>query len=245
MMINEAYSQDVYIADFTNFVGKHGYDNLPCQGVMVGIQENGIIPSFIIHDERAYPFCVINNEHNPAVFKREDGSPASQCECIVCSERNDNRKGWLFFLELKYCEPKQRIIEYAMNYAMDEDMATSNALKEKKRKYEDEWRRQVDAFSSYLSYNKMFVDKLNSKIDKQDVAIDELRIGVRDKGYDLVKYREELNTQIDTLNRKAEQPDTVSFVKVTKRPCSNTRNINAVMNFSVLNLLKKSVNWRM
>ena len=108
MMISEGYSQDVYIADFTNFVGKPGYDNLPCQGVMVGIQENGIIPSFIIHDERAFPFSVINNEHNPAVFKREDGSPASQCECIVYSERNDNRKGWLFFLELKYCEPQNR-----------------------------------------------------------------------------------------------------------------------------------------
>ena len=108
MMISEGYSQDVYIADFTNFVGKPGYDNLPCQGVMVGIQENGIIPSFIIHDERAFPFSVINNEHNPAVFKREDGSSMTQCECIVYSERNDNRKGWLFFLELKYCEPKNR-----------------------------------------------------------------------------------------------------------------------------------------
>lgn len=127
----------------------------------------------------------------------------------------EQTRGWSdFFANIRsfnIVSPKQRIIEYAMNYAMDEDMATSNALKEKKRKYEDEWRRQVDAFSSYLSYNKMFVDKLNSKIDKQDVAIDELRIGVRDKGYDLVKYREELNTQIDTLNRKAEQPDTVSF----------------------------------
>ena len=108
MMISEGYSQDVYIADFTNFVGKPGYDNLPCQGVMVGIQENGIIPSFIIRDERAFPFSVINNEHNPAVFKREDGSSMTQCECIVFSERNDNRKGWLFFLELKYCEPKNR-----------------------------------------------------------------------------------------------------------------------------------------
>ena len=107
-MISEGYSQDVYIADFTNFVGKQGDDNLPCQGVMVGMQENGIIPSFIIRDEHAFPFCVINNEHNPAVFKREDGRSVTQCECIVYSERNDNRKGWLFFLELKYCEAKNR-----------------------------------------------------------------------------------------------------------------------------------------
>lgn len=47
-MISENYCQDAFIADFTNFVGKPGYDNLPCQGVMVVIQENGIIPSFVI-----------------------------------------------------------------------------------------------------------------------------------------------------------------------------------------------------
>lgn len=105
-MISEGYNQDVFIADFTNFVGKPDYDNLPCQGVMVGIQDNGMIPSFIIRDEHSFPFRVINNEHNPAVFKRDDGSLVTQCECIVYADRNDNRKGWLFFLELKYCDVK-------------------------------------------------------------------------------------------------------------------------------------------
>ena len=126
----------------------------------------------------------------------------------------EQTRGWSdFFANIRsfnIVSPKQRIIEYAMNYAMDEDMATANALKEKKRRYEEEWRSQVEAFNNYLSYNKMFVDKLNAKIDKQDVAIDELRIGVRDKGCDLAKYRVELSTQIDTLNRKAEQPGTVN-----------------------------------
>ena len=127
----------------------------------------------------------------------------------------EQTRGWSdFFANIRsfnIISPKQRIIEYAMNYVMDEDMATANALKEKKRKYEEAWRGQVEAFNSYLSYNKMFVDNLNVKIDKQDVAINELKIGVRDKGCDLVKYREELSTQIETLNRKAEQPDMVNY----------------------------------
>lgn len=126
----------------------------------------------------------------------------------------EQTRGWSdFFANIRsfnIVSPKQRIIEYAMNYAMDEDMATSNALKEKKRKYEDDWKRQVEAFSSYLSYNKMFVDNLSPKIDKQDVAVNELKVGVRDKGYGLLKYREELQTQIETLNQKAEQPDAVN-----------------------------------
>ena len=108
MMISEGYNQDIFIADFTNFVGRPGYDNLPCQGVMVGNQENGIIPSFIIRNDHAFPFRVVNNEHNPAVFKSKDGTSVTQCECIVYADRNDNRKGWLFFLEMKYCEAKNR-----------------------------------------------------------------------------------------------------------------------------------------
>ena len=107
-MISETYSEDVFIADFTNFVGKPGYDNIPCQGVMVGIQENGIIPSFVIRDEHEFPFRVINNERNLAVFRGDDGNLVTQCECIVYADRSDNRKGWLFFLELKYCEAKNR-----------------------------------------------------------------------------------------------------------------------------------------
>ena len=107
-MISEAYGEDVFIADFTNFFGKPGYGDLPRQGVSVRIRDNGIIPSFVIHNEHGVMFRVVNNERNPAVFKRTDGSPVTQCECIVYADRNDNKKGWLFFLELKYCEAKNR-----------------------------------------------------------------------------------------------------------------------------------------
>ena len=141
MMISECYNRDIFIADFTNFVGKPGFDNLPSQGVMVGIKENGIIPSFVIRDDHAFPFSVINNEHNPAVFKREDGSPVTQCECIVYADRNDNRKGWLFFLELKYCEPKNRYdrileglsqLKTTCNYILKEKQELDGSLFNKK-----------------------------------------------------------------------------------------------------------------
>ena len=104
---------------------------------MVGIHENGIIPSFIIHDDHAFPFRVINNEHNPAVFKREDGSHVTQCECIVYADRNDNRKGWLFFLELKYCEAKNRYdrmlegisqLKMTCNYILKEKQELESSL---------------------------------------------------------------------------------------------------------------------
>ena len=87
-MISETYSEDVFIADYTNYVIKSGSESvLLYKGVVVGTKETGIIPSFVIHNDHRYLFEVVNNEHNPAVFKRADGSKVSQCECIIYSNR--------------------------------------------------------------------------------------------------------------------------------------------------------------
>ncbi len=47
MMISETYSQDVFIADFTDYVGKQEPEPVSYKGVVVGTKENGIIPSFV------------------------------------------------------------------------------------------------------------------------------------------------------------------------------------------------------
>ena len=127
----------------------------------------------------------------------------------------EQTRGWSdFFANIRsfnIVSPKQRIIEYAMNYEMDEDMATSNSLKEKKRSYEEEWRKVVETLKGYLSYNKMFVDKLSPKIDKQEILIEELRVVVREKDCDIEEYRDNLNSQIQTLEQKAEQHQKGSY----------------------------------
>ena len=105
-MISEAYSETVYVADFTDYVSKKGRDAAPCSGVIVGTQENGIIPSFVLTDDNSYPFLVVNNEKNAPLYTKADGTKVSQCECIIYADRHDNRKGWMIFLELKYCKEK-------------------------------------------------------------------------------------------------------------------------------------------
>ena len=51
-MISETYSEDVFIADYTNYVIKSGSESvLLYKGVVVGTKEVGIIPSFVIHNE--------------------------------------------------------------------------------------------------------------------------------------------------------------------------------------------------
>lgn len=109
-MISEKYSTDVYIADFTDYNNRPDTPDVGYKGVIVGLEENGIIPSFVFTDANAYSFVVVNNEKNSALFKRKDGSKLPQCECIIYAERNDNRKAWMLFLELKYCEAKNRYV---------------------------------------------------------------------------------------------------------------------------------------
>ena len=105
-MISEVYSETVYVADFTDYVSKNGRDAAPCSGVLVGKQENGIIPSFVLTDDNSHPFVVVNNEKNGYLYTRDDGTKVPQCECIIYADRHDNRKGWMIFLELKYCMEK-------------------------------------------------------------------------------------------------------------------------------------------
>ena len=136
-MISETYTETVFVADFTDFVSKEGKGAAPCQGVLVGTQENGIIPSFVLTDDNSFPFVVINNEKNAPLYTKEDGNKTSQCECIIYADRHDNRKGWMIFLELKYCEAKNLYdnmldgisqLKATCNYIMDEKMVFDSTL---------------------------------------------------------------------------------------------------------------------
>ncbi len=105
-MISEAFVGDVYIADFTDYNNTLDVASASFSGVVVGTEENGILPSFVLKNPNGVQFVLVNNEKNPALFTREDGTKVSNCECIVHTDRHDNRKGWIMFLELKYCKAK-------------------------------------------------------------------------------------------------------------------------------------------
>ena len=111
MMINaQSYNTDVYIADFTEYNKLEHTIQAPVAGVYVNTDDNGIIPSFLLTDKNRHPFNVINLEENKSLLKREDGSLVSQCECILYAIREEG-PGWMIFLELKYCKPKNRYSE--------------------------------------------------------------------------------------------------------------------------------------
>lgn len=130
-MISESFQEDVYIADFTDYKNEPKAEPVEFSGVTVGTEENGILPSFVFKNPNKVEFVVVNDEKNPAVFTRENGKKVSNCECIILTNRHDNRKGWMVFLELKYCKPQN--VYDRMLEGINQLKATCNyILKEKK-----------------------------------------------------------------------------------------------------------------
>ena len=68
MMISEKYNGKVFIADFTDYVNDPSKEPVVYKGVVVGTEENGIIPSFVLHNDNECSIDVINNEHQFQVF---------------------------------------------------------------------------------------------------------------------------------------------------------------------------------
>lgn len=134
-MISEAFDGDVYIADFTDYNNTPDVEPVEYTGVTVGTEENGILPSFVLKNPNGVQFVVVNNEKNPAVFTREDGTKVSNCECIVHTDRHDNRKGWMAFLELKYCKAKN--VYQNMLDGISQLKATCNYILREKKVFDE------------------------------------------------------------------------------------------------------------
>lgn len=106
-MIKQTTTDDIFVADFTRYKASHPEEEIPNDGVLISNCENGIVPSLWIENPNHHPIDVVNIEHNPALFKRADGTLRTQCECICYAIRSES-PAWMLFMELKYCQPKNR-----------------------------------------------------------------------------------------------------------------------------------------
>lgn len=118
----------------------------------------------------------------------------------------EQTRGWSdFFANIRsfnIVNPKQRIIEYAMEYESDGDLVTSNKLKEKRKALEENWSSLSSDLINYLSYNKLFAIGLNFTLSKQKVAIEEIRYGVRDLNCSMGDYISQLRQRVSELETK-------------------------------------------
>ena len=137
MMISETFNGDVYIADFTDYNNTPNLAPVEYKGVTVGVADNEILPSFVLRNPNSVEVVVVNNEKNSALFTREDGTKVSNCECIVHTNRKDNRKGWILFLELKYCKGKKKNVYDRMLDGIYQLKATCKYVMKEMKLYDD------------------------------------------------------------------------------------------------------------
>lgn len=123
----------------------------------------------------------------------------------------EQTRGWSDFLanirSFNIYQPKQKVIEYAMNYSDDGDPIKAQRLKDKKKEIEKHWTEKVQELTNYLSYNSMFVEGLSIDISKQVVELESLRYAVREQG-EFSEYRDMLIKRMDYLEKKQKAPVT-------------------------------------
>lgn len=118
----------------------------------------------------------------------------------------EQKRGWSdFFANIRsfnIINPKQRVVEYIMDYRTNEEMVNKVKLKEKKKILETSWKNKVVALQNYLAYNGLYMEGLDSNLGKMKIAFDVLRIVLRSRGIELEAYLNDLYRRIDILEKK-------------------------------------------
>ena len=104
-MNSQTYTTNIFISDFTRYKELYPEHVIPSDGVYVSSEPNSIIPSLLIENPHGLSIKVVNIEQNKLLFKNDDGTQTTQCECICIPLRKKPRM-LMLFVELKYCLPK-------------------------------------------------------------------------------------------------------------------------------------------
>lgn len=118
----------------------------------------------------------------------------------------EQKRGWSdFFANIRsynIVNPKQKVVEYIMDYKTNDELVDSIKLKAKRKELESFWETKVTALKNYLAYNGLYTDNLQIEIKKQDVLLDELRLVVRNESIEISTYVERLKQRIEELENK-------------------------------------------
>lgn len=118
----------------------------------------------------------------------------------------EQKRGWSdFFANIRsfnIMSPKQRLIEYIMDYRTNEKLINKIKLSERKKSLEKSWENKVVALNNYLAYSGSYMEGLGADLGKMKTALTDLRIVYRLKNAELDIYLNELQKRIDSLEEK-------------------------------------------
>lgn len=118
----------------------------------------------------------------------------------------EQKRGWSdFFANIRsynIVNPKQKVVEYIMDYKTNDELVDSIKLKAKRKELESFWETKVTALKNYLAYNGLYTDSLQTEIKKQEKSLDELRLVVRNESIEISTYVDRLKQRIEELENK-------------------------------------------
>lgn len=118
----------------------------------------------------------------------------------------EQKRGWSdFFANIRsynIANPKQKVVEYIMDYKTNDELVNSIRLKAKRKEFESLWETKVTALKNYLAYNGLYTDSLQTEIKKQEKSLDELRLVVRNESIEISTYVDRLKQRIEELENK-------------------------------------------
>ncbi len=103
-MNKECHFSDLYICDYEHYSENH--PEYKRRGVEASEIQPENVSSFYLSNPKSLPFDFVSFDHNPSLFKRQDGSMASHCECMCEAVAEPAKSRWMMLLELKYCSVK-------------------------------------------------------------------------------------------------------------------------------------------
>lgn len=120
---------DVYVADYTQFSASHS--EFAGRGVAICDEKPDKIESLWFKNPNSIGILSVNFEENQSVFRPENKKTVPNCECMLVSERG-NQKKWLALVELKYCKGADRNISTNFMNALNQLEETFVYLRDEK-----------------------------------------------------------------------------------------------------------------
>lgn len=169
------FESEIFVGDYSEY----SKDNpcCPYNGVMIANMPLQYIAFLHIHNPIHIPVLGVNFESNLDIFRHQDGSLISNCECMFISDKSC-KKGWLLLVELKYWSGSKKRLRLNLKKAVSQLESSFLQLSNTKlffdqREYRCAWVVSLPGHDELIPFSSFFAnpDLLLDYKEKYDVDI--------------------------------------------------------------------------
>lgn len=124
----QRFESEIYVGDYTEYAKSH--PDSPHYGVEMSNMPLTGIDSLHFVNPNHIPVLGVNFEQHQEAFDVEGGKRASNCECMLVSDKAVAR-GWLVLAELKYCSGANKAVRRNLKKAISQLESTFLHLRDR------------------------------------------------------------------------------------------------------------------